>query len=148
MALKQCRECKAEVSTEAKTCPKYGAPARSLTFSLMPRLRRRVLFLVGAILFLAPAIATTADAEAPLDFTKPLFARAGFPACASAEAVEAIFQALAAGRNYMPAECGIIKRDVPVIITNYGGLGGPYRVRFLNTSANAGAWVPYSTLRN
>ena len=83
-----------------------------------------------------------------VDFTKPLFVKKGLPACPSSEAVEAIIAAAVQNRTYLPAECGLIKRDTTVVILKDAGAAGPYLVRFIDAKVDAEAWVPYSALRN
>ena len=50
MALTRCKECKAEVSTKAKTCPKCGAPVQKHVYCLSGCLIIAVVFIVLPIL--------------------------------------------------------------------------------------------------
>jgi hypothetical protein len=84
----------------------------------------------------------------PVDFSKPLLVQEGMPACPTADDVTAMEQAAQAGRVYVPKTCGVIKHDTPIVVLENAGMAGPYRVRFLVTTQDAEAWVPYVALKN
>ncbi len=91
------------------------------------------LALVGAM--------TPVRAEAPIDFSKPLFVGAGRTMCGSSSDVRA---ALAGS----PSDCSQPAHAVPVIPLSDTGIGGIYQVRLLGVAAGTVVWVPYTSLTN
>lgn len=76
-----------------------------------------------------------------MDFSKPLFVKAGIPACQTADDVRALLSGAT-------AHCGTIRENAAVTIIGNDGVVGPLSGALYPVQATAEAWVPYRSLRN
>ncbi len=155
MAIKNCRECKAEVSTEAKACPRCGAP-RPTGDTLATQILRAGLFLsIAAGLWTCTResnrVTSTPPAQPGIDsrtgrphlnHSAPIFVLANFPICPTDEE-------LVAARMAAPNVCTRLPADWPVTVMETKGFLAPsYRIRFIDAGGVREAWTALQALRN
>jgi hypothetical protein len=156
MAIKACRECGKQVSTEAKACPHCGAAAPTGPSVGQQAASIGCLTLVvavGALVWIGSQSDTSEkNAERRidsrtgrpyLDFAKPLWAIKGAPACPTTDEIDAF-------RKQAPNTCATIPADWMVIEMERSGILLPaYRVRLVGLGKDViEAWVPIEGLRN